>query len=178
MVSEPAYARRFTPQPRTWGEYLDPAEFTGTGRFAGHSLRANLYVQCLEPNGAETILTYGNMTAGTLHRHGNGKAVLIGSYIGHNGMAYRNDASHNFVKKLLSLAEIECAENNGIHIRERSADGKKALILFNTSGETKTIPLPAAPLLDSYGGTITRHNNTPTAECPPLDTIAIVVSDK
>ena len=153
MVSEPNYEHRFTPHPRTWGEYLDPAEFKGTGSFEGHTLRSNLYVQCFELDGADEILTYNGMTSGAINSYGKGKAVIIGSYIGHNATAYRNDGSNNFVKKLLEIADVECADNNGVSIRERCADGKKAFIIFNTTDKPQKVILPiplTAKIIDSY----------------------------
>ena len=155
MVSEPGYEHRFTPQSRTCGEYLDPAEFTGTGIFEGYRLRANIYVQCFELNGAKEILAYNGMTAGTINSYGKGKAVIIGTYIGYNGNACRNDWSNNFVKKLLSLAGVEYSDNDGVNIRERYANGKKAYIVFNTTNETKKVSLPNdGKYLDGYGGRI------------------------
>jgi hypothetical protein len=174
MVYEPEYQHNFTPHPRTWGEYLDPAEFTGTGIFDGHILRANIYVQGFELNGADEILAYDGMTAGAVNNYGKGKAVIIGSYIGHNGHTYRNDASNNFVRKLLSLAGIECADNDGVNIRERRADGKKAYIIFNTTNESKTVALPVdGKYLDSYGGKI----NGNAVEVDAVDMIAVVVEE-
>ena len=166
MVSEPDYARQFTPQPRTWGEYLDPAEFDGTDIFDGHKLRANIYIQCFELNGAEEILKYDGITAGAINSYGKGKAIIIGSYIGHNGITYRNENSNNFLKKLLSLAGIGYADHNGVNIRERCADGKKAYILFNTTNEIKKVSLPTdGEYIDGYGGKISGDS----VEIEPLD---------
>ena len=173
MVNEPDYQYRFTPHPRAWGEYLDPAEFTGTGVFEGHNLRANVYIQCLEINGAEEILAYNGMTAGAVNAYGKGKAIIIGTYIGHNATAYRNEKSNNFVKKLLSLADVTPVDNNGVNIRERCADGKKAYIIFNTTGETKKVLLPDGKYIDCYGGKMSGNH----IECGPLDMAVAVLSE-
>jgi beta-galactosidase len=181
MVSEPGHGHRFTPHPRTWGEYLDPAEFKGTGNFEGYSLPANLYVQCFNLNGAEEILSFNGMTAGAVNSYGKGKAVIMGSYIGHNATAYKNDASNNFVKRLLSFAGIVCADNNGVNIRERCADGKKAYIIFNTTDETRTVSLPVnneSEYIDSYGGKVSAGVNGIAVECEPLDTAVVVLIPK
>jgi beta-galactosidase len=178
MVSEPGYAHRFTPRPRTWGEYLDPANFTGVGGFIGHTLQANLYAQRFELDGATEILSYNGAAAGALNAYGKGKAIIVGSYIGHNGTAYKNDASNNFVKKLLDLAGVEYAENGGVNIRERSADGKKAYIIFNTTGETKKAVLPkTGEYIDGYGEGISAGADGISVECDPLDTAVVVVRE-
>jgi beta-galactosidase len=174
MVREPGNEHRVTPQPRTWGEYLDHAEFTGTGIFEGHALTPNIYVQCFELNGADEILAFNDMTAGAVNAYGKGKAMIIGSYIGHNAMQYKTEASDNFVKKLLELAGIECRENDGVNIRERCADGKKAYIIFNTTHETRTVLLPiSGEYLDSYGGRVAGNS----IEIGPVDMALVVVNN-
>ena len=181
MVSEPGYNHKFTPQPRTWGEYLTPAEFTGKGIFDGHNLRANIYIQCFDLNGAEEMLAYDGMAAGAMNFYGKGRAVIIGSYIGHNANAYRNDASNNFVKKLLSLANINHADSDGVNIRERSADGKKAHVIFNMTDETKKVLLPLNgnfKYLDSYNGEVSVSSEKITAVCKPLDMAVVVLEER
>jgi len=176
MVSEPEYAHQFTPYPRTWGEYLDPAEFDGTGVFEGHNLRANVYIQCFELNGAKEILNYDGMTAGAINSCGKGKAVIIGSYIGHNGTTYRNDATNNFVKKLLSIADVKYSSNNGVNIRERCADGKKAYILFNMTDKPQKITLPmplTAKIIDSCGDIIPAN----ITEINALDVTVVITEE-
>ena len=174
MVSEPGYEHRFTPHPRTWDEYLDPTEFTGTGIFDGHTLPANLYVQCFETDGAEEILRYNGMTAGALNACGKGKSVILGSYIGHNATAYKNNGSNNFVKKLLNLASVEYADNNGVNIQERRADAKKAYIIFNATNEARTVALPiVGSYIDSYGGQISGNE----IEIQTLDMAVVIVKE-
>ena len=183
MVSEPGFGHRFTPTPRTWGEYIDPAEFTGVGAFEGHNLPANLYVQCFELDKAEEILRFDGMTVGALNCHGKGKAAIIGSYIGHSAAAYRNDASNNFVKKLLTAAGVAYSKNKGMNIRERNADKKKAYIIFNTADQTQKIVLPpdrSYRYLDSYGGKISeccKECGLIFVECEPLEAAVVVLAE-
>ena len=180
MVEEPGHGHRFTPHPRTWGEYLEAAEFEGTGIFENHMLRANLYIQCFELNGADEILRFDGMASGAMNSYGKGKAIIVGSYIGHNGTAYRNDRSNNFVKKLLTLAGVKYSDSDGVNIRERHANGKKAHIIFNASNKPKKISLPPDRpyrYLDSYGGKVSEccgECGLISVECGPLDTVAVV----
>ncbi|MCL2813543.1 MAG: beta-galactosidase [Oscillospiraceae bacterium] len=181
MVSEPNYGHRFTPGPRTWGEYLDPAKFAGAGIFEGYDLPANLYVQCFELDKAEEILQFDQMTAGALNCRGKGRAVIIGSYIGHSAAAYRNDSSDNFVKKLLSVAGVAYPDAKGVNIRERRADKKKAYIIFNTTSEIQKTALPpdrSYRYLDSYGGKVSKcckECGLIFVECEPLEAAAVVL---
>jgi beta-galactosidase len=177
MVHEPGYGHRFTPQPRTWGEYLDPAEFIGAGSFKGFSLPANVYVQCFELNGAERILEFNNMAAGAINAYGKGKAIIIGSYIGHSATAYRNEASGSFVKKLLSLAGISCPDYKGVNIKERCAGDKKSFIVFNPSNESKTVFIPdnsEYKFIDNYAGKVSAKDGGLAITCEALDSLAVV----
>ena len=73
-------------------------------------------------------------------------------------------------KKIIRVA-IEYVDNNGVNIRERCADGKKAFIIFNTANEIKNISLPTNDkYIDSYGGKISGDS----IEIEPLD-MAVVV---
>ena len=179
MVHEPGHEHRFTPHPRTWGEYLEPAELEGTGIFAGHKVRANIYIQCFERAGAEEILRYEGMTAGAVNSYGGGRAAIVGSYIGPSGMTYRNDASDSFVRRLLSLAGVEPSGNRGVNIRERRADGKRAFVLFNTSDETKNVRLDIEPgsYIDSYGGKVSECEGGISVECEALDMAVVVAKE-
>jgi len=118
------------------------------------------------------------MTTGSVNTYGKGKAIIIGSYIGHNATAYRNEASGNFVKKLLSLAGISCPDYSGFNIRERYADDKKALVVFNPANETKTVSIPISneyKYLDSYGGKISGNEDGLTITCEALDSLVVVL---
>ncbi len=53
MVAEPADGfdgggARWSPTPRTWGEYLPSAMLTGTGPLAGRKVRANVYIETFD----------------------------------------------------------------------------------------------------------------------------------
>ena len=90
MVREPDGGRRWSPRERTWGEYRDPLVLTGAGPLAGHSLRANAYLETFTVEDSEPCLLAGEAVAGVVRRVGPGRAWLLGTYAGHSGVAYRD----------------------------------------------------------------------------------------
>jgi beta-galactosidase len=139
MVREPGGEARWSPPERTWGEYLEAAVLDGTGSMAGKRLRANLYIETFEcGEGAEPVLKYGNETAGVVSGHGEGKAWLLGTYVGHNGTAYRNQETREFVLELLRAGGVLPAHPGRLLLRRRVSGRKQAWIFTNPEEEPVT----------------------------------------
>jgi hypothetical protein len=92
----------------------------------GFSSMANVYLQTYICSGSKPILIYKDKVAGTANSHGKGKAWLFGTFIGHNGTAYRNMSTTHFVKKLLKECNVFPEHDGELRIRKRIADGKEA----------------------------------------------------
>jgi beta-galactosidase len=131
MVAEPNSGRRWSPTPRTWGEYLPPAMLEGTGRLDGFEVRANAYVETFEPREAEVCLRYGDEAAGTVRSVGGGRAWLLGTYVGHNGTAYRDERTGAFVRALLAQCGVTPAHEGRLLLRKRVAPDKEAWLFTN-----------------------------------------------
>jgi beta-galactosidase len=134
MVREPGSGDRWSPQERTWGEYLEPAILEGCGFMDGHRLRANVYIETFEPVDCQAFLAYGEAAAGCVRNFGKGRAWLLGTYVGHNGTAYRDPASRDFIRQLLNECKVRPPHPGGLLLRKRKLPGKEAWILTNPTG--------------------------------------------
>lgn len=139
MVREPDGGARWSPPERTWGEYLDAQLLDGVGLLAGHTLRANVYLEtfdCLD--GAEPVLTAGDAVVGVRRQVGKGQAWLLGTYVGHNGAAYRDPTIHAAVRSLLAACGIKPDHDGRLIVRKRIIPDKEAWIITNLTGEPIT----------------------------------------
>ena len=139
MVREPDGGARWSPAERTWGEYLDAQMLEGAGPLAGHRLRANLYLETFEAlDGAEAVLTAGDAVAGVRRLAGRGQAWLIGTYIGHNGTAYRDPQIHQAVRAMMDACGVTPEYDGRLILRKRVIPGREAWIFMNFSAEAVT----------------------------------------
>jgi beta-galactosidase len=138
MVREPDGGQRWSPPERTWGEYLEPAVLTGVGPLTGHQLRANVYLQTLSLAGGTACLRYGEAVAGVTRQVGRGGAWLLGTYVGHNGTAYRDPASQSCIRRVLEACGVSGDELGGLVRRRRVTAAQEAWILTNPRDATVT----------------------------------------
>ena len=145
MVKEPGAAPRWMPQERRFGEFDPPAVLSGLGEFAGLELRANFYLQRLQPTTGEAILKRGDDVVGVANRFGAGKAVLLGTFAGFSALAYRiSDADTDaFLEALLRKAGVEGDRCGVLLRRQREWQGRAAWFFINPTPEpvTETISL-------------------------------------
>ena len=140
MVHEPDGGSRWLPPERTWGEYLDAAMLTGNGWLEGLKLRANLYIETFIPEGSEVCLRYGEAVAGTVRQVGEhrGRAWLLGTFVGHNGTAYRDADTRACVRSLLAHCGVTPARAGSLLLRKRVMPGKEAWIFTNPTDHEVT----------------------------------------
>ena len=131
MVREPEHGHRWMPAERTYGEYDDAAMLTGTGAFEKRTLRANLYVETFDCQGSEPILNYGHEVSGTVNKIGKGNAVLLGTFAGHNGTAYRDSETRTFIRHLLTECAVVPEYHGKLLLRKRISEHKEAWIFTN-----------------------------------------------
>jgi len=139
MVREPDGGKRWSPQERTWGEYLEAAMLEGTGSFEGMKLRANVYIETFEcKQDSMPFLKYKEAIAGTVRKVDDGKAWLIGTFAGHNGTAYRDSESRAFILAILKKCGIIPAHEGKLLLRKRIRGDKEAWLFTNPTGEDIT----------------------------------------
>lgn len=181
MVREPDGSRRWSPQERTWGEYLDAAVLEGSDDLQGESTAANVYIQTFVPINSAPCLNYGKEVAGTVRNLGKGKAWLLGTYVGHNGTAYRNENTHNFVRKLMSLCGVNASAMGDLLVRKRKIDDKEAWILTNPTEHPVTQDLNIASwatATDLFDKPFTIKNQTIQVTVDSLDVQVVLLSDR
>lgn len=136
MVREPQGGARWSPPERTWGEYLDEATLAGRGPLQGHTARANVYIETFDCLDSAPLLAYGDAVAGTVRAAGQGRAWLLGTYLGHNGAAYRGEPTAAFVRALLAQCGVAPGRADRLLLRKRVTANKEAWFLTNpTAGE-------------------------------------------
>ena len=132
MIRELKGESRWSPKERTWGEYIDALILNGTGILFGKKLLANVYLQTFEAgNEAEVTLRTGKEVVGVRRRIGKGQGWLFGTYIGHNGTAYRDPDVHETVCSILSICGVSQEHRGKLILRKRIAGNKEAWIFIN-----------------------------------------------
>lgn len=179
MVREPNGGARWSPAERTWGEYLDAQMLTGAGPLAGHQLRANIYLETLEAlTGAEPVLKAGESVAGVRRCVGKGQAWLLGTYVGHNGTAYRDPAIHAAVRALLGVCGVTPEHTGKLIVRKRVTPGKEAWIFTNPTGESVTEKVSVAgweKVSDLFGQSVSVAGGSADLTVSPLDVRVLIV---
>ena len=136
LVQEPGAngARsRWLPPERHFGEFEAPTLLAGCGDFAPLRVRANFYLQHLQPTTGETILKAGNASVAVRQRVGAGWSALLGSFLGFSALAYRAaDAdSDRFLARLLAAADVQPDRCGALLRRRRALAGAQAWFFIN-----------------------------------------------
>jgi beta-galactosidase len=180
MVREPDGGARWSPAERTWGEYLDAQMLTGAGPLAGHTLRANVYLETYDwLADAEPVLQAGDAVAGVRRRVGKGQVWLLGTYVGHSGTAYRDPAIHAAVKALLQAGGVTPQHEGALIVRKRVTAGKEAWIFTNPTDASVTEPVSVAGwacVEDLLGEAVERTGDTVRLIVEGLDVRVLIVS--
>jgi len=182
MVREPDGGERWSPAERTWGEYLDATELEGAGPLEGHRLQANVYLQTFAcGRESEAVLLAGEAVAGVRRHVGQGQAWLLGTYIGHNGSAYRSPEVHAGVKAILGACGVEPQHDGQFVLRKRVLPDKEAWIITNPTPEARTEAFPVAGwenVQDPLGDAVSREGDTVVLTVEGLDTRVVIMSGK
>jgi beta-galactosidase GanA len=144
LVREPGDSSRWSPPARTWGDFLEATMLSGQGLLAGHEVRANAFVQTFLADSALACLRHGERIAGLAAPAGKGRAFLLGTCVGHSGVAYVNAATAAAVGKLLHLAGVVPSPSLPLLVRRRSLPGKEAWLVTNPAADVVTRELDAA----------------------------------
>ena len=140
---------------------------------------ANVYLQTYECSGSKPILTYKDKVAGTVNSHGNGKAWLFGTFIGHNGTAYRNKSTTQLVKKLMKECNVFPEHEGELMIRKRITDGKEAWVITNPTDHMVTEKLHLgkewAHASDLFDNELKIDNKTIELSIESLDVSVIIL---
>jgi beta-galactosidase GanA len=178
MVREPEDSARWMPAERTWGEYLDPATLEGTGSMKGQKVTANYYLQTFEAKGGQAILDYNGAAAGVTRKAGKGTAWLLGTYIGHNGTAYRNEQTLQFVRELMKQCGVRRQNQGELLVQKRIGAEREAWILTNPTDHdvTEMITVPkGAKVTDLLAGAVSMTGDQVRVAVKSLDVQVLII---
>ncbi|MFB3786184.1 MAG: beta-galactosidase [bacterium] len=180
MVKEPNGGHRWMPGERTWGEFLDSLELEGVGPFQNHRVLANFYLQTFESQGSEPILRQGEAVAGVVNHAGKGRAWLLGTFIGHNGTAYRNEKTASFVAALMKQVDVPSEKRGKLLLRRRVGQNREAWLLTNPWEDEVIEHLEVggwSRVTDLLSEPLPRSGQTVTIAVPGLDVRCIIVEN-
>ena len=178
MVREPNGGERWSPPERTWGEYRDAQMLDGEGPLAGHQLLANIYLQTFNTVGSTPILRAGDEIAGVVREAGQGRAWLLGTYVGHNGTAYRSPIIHAAIRALLAACDVTPEYTGSLVLRKRVTPEKEAWLFTNPTGDAITESVPVAgwsKVEDLLGEPVAVQGDAATFTVEPLDVRVLVL---
>ena len=152
MVKEPGERSRWMPDERRFGEFDPPTLLSGGGQFAGLNVRANFYLQSLQPTAGEAILQKGVDVVGVLNQVGAGRSVLIGTFLGFSALAYReaDGETDRFLLELLASADVESDRCGSLLRRRREYEGREAWFFVNPS----PVPVVETISVEGFGDVI------------------------
>ncbi|OPZ84693.1 MAG: Beta-galactosidase bgaB [bacterium ADurb.Bin429] len=178
MVREPQGGARWSPPERTWGEYLEARMLDGAGPLVGQRLRANVYLQTFLSEGSEPILYADVEVAGVRRLMGQGSAWLLGTYVGHNGTAYRDPAIPATVHALLAACGVHPEHAGRLVVRKRITPDKEAWLFTNPIGEpvTETVPVSGwARVEDLFGTPLAQRDDAVALTVDGLDVRVLIL---
>jgi hypothetical protein len=153
----------------------------GAGPLAGERVRANVYVETFEvgERGAEAVLKDGERVAGVVREVGAGRAWLLGTYVGHNGTAYRDEETRAFVQVLLGTCGVGPAQDGRLLKRVRAVEGKEAWLFTNPTDEAVTEGVDVSGwggVADLLGESVQRDDDVVRLSVEPLDVRVLVLT--
>ncbi len=141
MVREPETPPRWMPAERTWGEFADFSLLPGVGPFSGAKVSPALYVQTYEPADGTTAFIWNGEPAGVVRAEGGGSALLIGTLVGHQGIAYRGPENPDLVARILSRAGVAASpagDRGRLLVRTRTTSERQAWFFTNPHADAVT----------------------------------------
>ena len=138
LVKEPSERQRWMPYERRYGEFDPPTIMSGAGEFADLDVRANFYLQRLQPTTGEAILKNGAEVVAVMNRFGAGRSALIGAFLGFSALAYRDSdaGTDGFLAGLLSRAGVAGDRCGPLLRRRRIWNDREAWFFVNPTART------------------------------------------
>jgi beta-galactosidase len=154
LVHEPQNEFRWSPKPRTWGEYQKATSLQSLPPLPPLQIAANFYLQTFTLHDASALLTDGTSPAASVRQVGQGSATLLGTYLGHGTFAHKREDHTRFIQMLLTTRGVTAHRSGDITWRRRIAGNEEAWIFSNLSDKraTLTIDLGCFKSLDCLDG--------------------------
>jgi hypothetical protein len=177
-VREPEAEKRWTPEERSWGETIQAGFLEGRGEFAHKRLRANVHVQTFELEGGQPLFYWNEDIAGVLNKFGKGKAWLLGTIVGHNGNAYRDQSTWATVLSMLGQSGAVPQKLGELLLSKRIIPNKEAWFFFNPVIQTITERIPTegwTKITDLLGAKLESENGLLSIVVKSLDVKVIIL---
>lgn len=100
-----------------------------TGR--GNGIAPANFLQTLRLRTAEALFHFGDAVAGTSHRFGNGRAILIGTQLGHATLAYNDRRNAEFLGGMAAEAGVKPDRSGQLLRLRRKLGEREAWFLIN-----------------------------------------------
>ena len=180
MVKEPSERPRWMPNERRYGEIGPPTNMSGAGEFTDLDVRANFYLQRLQPTTGEAILKTGDEVVGVTNRIGAGQSILIGTFLGFGALAYRDwDANTDgFIEATLSQAGVKGDRCGKLLRRRRVWNEREAWFFINpkVDPETESIcKLGFTDVVDLLGENLVKESAEEISICVEGTSLACLV---
>lgn len=145
-VREPGDGAKWSEQDRTYGDSIQYRDLVGADDFAPFKVVPAYHLQFLSLTAAKPVLKYGDEVAGCVNNFGRGRAILIGTLLGHASLAYNDRRNGTFLATILARAGVTPDKVGGLQRRRRTLGDKAAWFLFNTT----EAPIETALELENY----------------------------
>lgn len=182
MVSEPGNGQRWSSHGKTaWGMCLEEVKLTGCGLLEGEKLLANVYLETFECCGGKPILKYGDKIAGVTNKYGKGTTWILGTFAGHNGLAYRDSDTWHAILSILKCCNINPEKCGKLLISKRVIKKKEAWIFFNPTEKTvkeKVSVKNWKKVSDLFGKKLQRKNDHIELSVKELDAEVIILDNR
>ena len=138
LCHEPKQPPKWIPIERSYGEIRPATRFEGAGLFAGHRVLPSLYVETYIVKDSTPILLCEDDVVGVVNKFGEGKAFLIGTFIGHACAAFEDKETSDFLLSILSMVNVKSERCGGLKRRRRVFKDAQAWFLFNMTSTRVT----------------------------------------
>jgi hypothetical protein len=119
----------------------------GTGRLEGETIRANYYLETLEPREFKQVLKYRDEVAGIVNSVGKATAWLLRSFVGHSGTASYDEGVSRFIARLMDECGVRSERRGRLLMRKKVGRNREACLLANPTSDEVWETIDAA----SYG---------------------------
>ncbi len=133
LIREPGHGAKWTITEFGPRDLRDFKELRGAGAFSQLSVFPAFYLQTLSLTTGKPLLTYDQEIAGSMQEHGNGKAYLVGTFLGHGGPAYDDWRNAEFLRVVLAQAGVTPDRVGTLNRRRRISENGAAWFFFNSS---------------------------------------------
>ena len=179
-VDEPDKDRRWTPEPRGWGELHAPT--TALSAKDGRPvLRASAIIQHLSLSSATPLLTIEDRPVAVQNDFGAGRAILFGTIAGLSATAHADDNFTEFLRHFLQDAGVAVSDQDGLLVRRRVLADQEAVFLINLSDQRLQVARPGGvegEMATELAPIRCRSSESGIVELEPLEVRCFILSPR